>query len=67
MGQNPSRDVNIPSASLEISHTLWNPEIHYIVHNSLTFVPTLNQMKPVCTFPFHLFMSRQIKDVHCVP
>ena len=47
MAQNPSWDANIPSATQDISHVLWNPKIHYRVKKNLSLVPILNQANPI--------------------
>ena len=39
MGQSPSLEADSSSPSQEITHTLWNPNVHHCVHNSLSFVP----------------------------
>jgi len=39
--------VNSFSASQEIPQILWNPKIHYHVHNSFTLVSVLRQINPI--------------------
>jgi hypothetical protein len=51
MEQSPSREANSHSASPEIPPFLWNPKVHYRVHNSPPLIPILSQMKPVHNFP----------------
>jgi hypothetical protein len=55
MQQRPSWEANSFSASQEISHILWNPEVHYCIHNSLPPVPILSQLNPVHVPPSHFF------------
>lgn len=43
------------SASDEILHDPWNPQVHYIDHKSLTLYPVLSQLNPVHTLTFHIF------------
>jgi len=51
MEQSPSWEADSHLASQKIPHLLWNPKVHYRVHNSPSMVPILSQMHPVHTFP----------------
>ena len=54
MEQSPSWEANRFLASQEIPRILWNPKVHYRIHNGPSPVPILNQIDPAHS-PSHLF------------
>jgi len=47
MEQISSWEANWFAASQEIPRVLWNPTVHYRIHQCLTPVPILNQPDPI--------------------
>jgi hypothetical protein len=57
MKYSPSWEANRFSASQEIHHILWNPQVHYRIHKISPLAPTMTNINPVHV-PLHFF------DIH---
>jgi len=49
----PEKIINTSSANQEILHIIWNPIVHYGVHNRPSLVPTLSQMNTFHTLSLY--------------
>ena len=58
MVHSPSSEANRFAASQEIPHILWNPKVHYRIHNYPPPVPILSQIDPVNSPTSHFLKIR---------
>jgi hypothetical protein len=54
MANSPMDKAHSRSASEEIHHIFWNPDVHYSFHNSLQLIPIHSQMNPTPQYFFEI-------------
>ena len=59
----PSWETNRFSASQEIPHISWNPNVHYLIHKCQPPVPILSQLDPIHTPSSH-FLKIHLNITH---
>jgi hypothetical protein len=58
--QSPSWEAKSSSPSQEIPCILWNRSVHYLIYNSPSSVPIINQIDPVPTLTSYLKMNLNV-------
>jgi len=64
MQQSPSRETKSSSASQEIPHILWKPNVHYRVHKTHPPVPILSHMNSIY-FNFNIILPSKLVSSKC--
>lgn len=59
--------LTVPQLVKKFPHVLWNPQVHYHVHNSLSLLPIHSQITPVYILPSIFFIVHSNTNLPFTP
>lgn len=59
--------LTVPQLVKKFPHVLWNPQVHYHVHNSLSLLPIHSQITPVYILPSVFFIVHSNTNLPFTP